>query len=65
MATQAELDALNRALASGTLRIKYKDLDKTFRSQQEMLAYRRLIEVELGQRPRRVAKLAHPSKGLE
>lgn len=48
--TQADLDALNAAIAQGALRVKYSDKEVEYRSLPEMLQIRDLILGELGQR---------------
>lgn len=35
--TQAQIEALEKAIAEGTLRVKYQDREVTYRSLEEML----------------------------
>ena len=64
--TQAQLDALDEAIVSGELTVKYQDKMTTYRSLEEMLRIRRLIAGELdpaaGITSRRL--FASVSKGL-
>ena len=64
--TQAQLDALDEAIVSGELTVKYQDKLITYRSLEELLRIRRLIAGELdpaeGITSRRL--LASVSKGL-
>lgn len=46
--TQADLDALNEAIASGHLRVRYSDKEITYRRLDEMLAAKAILEAELG-----------------
>ena len=48
MYTLEQLNALDEAIASGTLTVEYADKKVTYRSQREMLDLRRLIMTELG-----------------
>lgn len=45
---QSDLDAINEAIASGALRVKYDTKEIFYRSTSEMLIARRLIMTELG-----------------
>lgn len=45
--TQAQLDALIAAIAEGALRVKYQDKEVEFRSLNEMLKLRDLMEADL------------------
>lgn len=45
--TQADLTALDRAIAAGALRVKHADRDVTYRSLEEMMRIRALIAQEL------------------
>lgn len=44
---QSDLDALDSAIAQGVLRVRYNDKDVIYRSLQEMLQIRALIQKEL------------------
>jgi hypothetical protein len=46
--TQAQLDALEEAIASGSLSVQYGDKKITYQSQAEMLKARDLIRRSLG-----------------
>jgi len=45
--TQAQLDALEAAIASGQLKVQYQDKSVTYASLDEMLRLRNLIKDEL------------------
>lgn len=47
--TQAQLDAINEAISSGTLSVKYQDKEVTYRSLEELLRIRDTIKKALGQ----------------
>ncbi len=63
--TQAQLDALDSAIAEGALTVKYQDKSITYRSLEEMLRVRNMMaesmNVSSGNQSRRVAEF---SKGL-
>lgn len=63
--TQAQLDALDEAIAQGALSVKYQDRVVTYRSLKEMLAVREMIRRQLGLSGDRVTLLAKHSKGIE
>lgn len=46
--TQAELDALNRAIAQGARRVKYQDREVTYNTFEDMMRLRTLMCQELG-----------------
>lgn len=46
--TQEQYDALNKAIAQGTLTVEYGDKKVTYRSLDEMIRIRRMIAGELG-----------------
>jgi len=46
--TQAQLDALEEAIAEGVLTVKYIDKTITYRSLKEMLALREIMRKDLG-----------------
>lgn len=46
--SQAQLDALENAIASGTLEIEYDGNKKKFRSMSELIQARNLLRKELG-----------------
>lgn len=46
--TQTQLDALEKAIAEGTLRVKYENKEVEYRSLEDMLKVRDLIRKELG-----------------
>ena len=62
--TTAKLDALEDAIASGELTVKYQDRVVTYRSLEEMRSIRQEMRQALGLSPRSVRKYAKPSKGL-
>ncbi len=45
--TQAQLDAIEAALATGTLTVEYAEKRVTYRSQADMIALRNLMKNEL------------------
>jgi hypothetical protein len=57
--TQANLDALNEAIADGALRVKYTDKEIEYRSLDELLKIRELMMRDLGQ-----VKSCSGSRGL-
>lgn len=63
--TQAQLDALDSAIAEGALTVKYQDKSITYRSLDEMMRVRNMMaesmNVSSGNQSRRVAEF---SKGL-
>ena len=62
--TQQDLDDLDSAIASGALRVAYRDKVVTYRSLAEMLSTRQLIEDALaGNRGGRKFTLSKHSKG--
>lgn len=62
--TQAQLDALIAALAEGVLTVKYEDKLVTYRSLDEMLKLKDVMEVDLGLQARGERRYASFSKGL-
>ena len=61
---QSMLDELEKALFSGTLKIKYQDKEQEFRSVNEMTRLRETLKRELGiQKKKRRVNASH-SKGL-
>lgn len=46
--TQDQLDALEEAIASSTLKVKYADKEVTYRSLDEMLKVRDMMRADLG-----------------
>lgn len=46
--TQSDLDAINKAIATGALKVKYNDREVTYRSLDELLQARDLIKRALG-----------------
>ena len=46
--TQADLDKLNAAIASGAQRVKYQDQEVEYRTINEMFKAKAAIEAELG-----------------
>lgn len=45
--TSDDLTAVERAIATGTMKVQYADRAVTYASQQELLALRQLIKAEL------------------
>jgi len=45
--TQTDLDAINAAIASGTLSVSFSDRSVTYRSIDSLLKAKRIIEAEL------------------
>jgi hypothetical protein len=50
-ATQAEIDALEAAMKSGVLRVRFADRDITYRSQAEMAQQLKLMKNQLSAAP--------------
>lgn len=46
--TQSQLDAIERAIVSGSRRVKFEDREVEFKSTTELLRIRDLIQRELG-----------------
>jgi hypothetical protein len=64
--TQAQLDALDEAIASGTLRVKYADKEVTYRSLAEMMQLRDFMARKLGQKEEGASRVyLTTSKGME
>lgn len=61
--TQADLDAINRALANNVKTVKYSDKEVTYRSVDEMIKIRDMIRQSLGIN-RGGRRVARTSKGL-
>jgi 5-keto 4-deoxyuronate isomerase len=55
--TQAQIDALDTAIASGTLRVRHGDKDITYRSVDEMMAARSAMV-------RALATDSYPTRGI-
>ena len=51
IATQAEIDALEAAMKSGVLRVRFADRDITYRSQAEMAEQLKLMKNQLSGAP--------------
>ena len=64
--TQADLLAIEQAIAKGALKVKYEDKEVTYRDLDEMLKIRDLIKNALGleKAPRGVRRIAQSNKGL-
>lgn len=62
--TQATLDALDEAIASGHLRVKYADKEVQYRSMDELLRARAHVAKQLGQTNSRQRILTNFDKGL-
>lgn len=63
--TTDDLDAIKKAIAQGALTVKYADKEVTYRSLNEMLKIKGLIESELGINQGTGRILATFKKGLE
>jgi len=50
--TQAQLDALEEAIAQGVLEVKYQDREVRYRSMNQMLQLRDLMRRSLGKAPK-------------
>lgn len=46
--TQAQIDALEKAIAEGTTRVKYQDREVTYRSLEEMMQILNMMKKSLG-----------------
>lgn len=63
--SQAQLDALDEAIASGALTVKYADKEVTYRSLNDMLRIRELMAKSLGQKTSGAGRVyPTPGKGL-
>ena len=64
--TQGQLDALEAAIAEGTLKVEYGDKKVEYRSLNEMIRIRDLIKYELTPADQKVGKRTYASfsKGL-
>jgi hypothetical protein len=63
---QAQLDALDEAIASGSLKVKYADKELTYRSLSEMMQLRDLMAKSLGKKQSGSSRVyMSTSKGLE
>lgn len=61
--TQNDLTELEKAIAHGALRVKYRDREVTYRSMEEMLQLRGLMQRELGVTTGSGRKYSSISKG--
>lgn len=61
--SQSDLDAINTAIASGALKVKYADREVQYQSLADLLKIKGLIEKELGLDGKRVIYPVH-SKGV-
>ncbi|CAM4135835.1 phage head-tail joining protein [Kerstersia similis] len=66
--TQQDLIATERAIAASELEVQYGDKRVRYRSMDELLAAKRVIEADLrrqaGMPSRRITKLRHGGKGV-
>lgn len=62
--TQSDLDAIEKAIASGALMVRYNDKQVTYRSISEMMQARDLIRKSLGKTNATQRFKANFSKGL-
>lgn len=62
--TQDQLDAIKQSIAEGVLTVKYADKEVTYRSLDELLRAKRMIENELNGSGNSGRKFASFSKGL-
>lgn len=60
--TQAQLDAVEKAIASGATQVKHGDFQVNYRSQDEMIALRDRMKWSLGLKKRTVATYASFSR---
>lgn len=64
--TQAQLTALDEAIAGGVLKVKYADKEVEYRSLSDMLRTRQLMALELGVvKPAAGRKFAEFNSGLK
>lgn len=63
--TQAQLDKLEEAIATGALEVEYGDKRVRYRSMAEMLQARELMARALGKRKKSDRRYAEFHKGLE
>lgn len=62
---QSDLDSINKAIASGALTVEFSDRKVTYRSFNEMLKTKQLIEKELGLNKNKIKKITPSySKGF-
>lgn len=62
--TQSDLDRIDKAIASGHLKVRYGDNDVTYRSITELRKARAMVAQELGNRPAFGASYPRTSKGI-
>jgi len=62
--TADDLARINKAIASGALRVEYNDRTVVYRSMNELLKAREVIKRNLGQVKRGSRILAEPGKGI-
>jgi hypothetical protein len=62
--TQDDLDALEKAIASGTLRVKYADKEVQYQSTTEMLKARAMLIDKLNSNKAPARTFANFKKGL-
>jgi len=63
--TQAQLDALEKAIAEGVNKVKYENKEVEYRSLEEMLKLRDLMLSALGLKPKSQRLYAKFSKGFD
>lgn len=61
--SQTDLDAINTAIASGTMKVKYADREVQYQTLSDLLKIKGLIEKELGVTGKRFTYPVH-SKGV-
>lgn len=61
--TQEQLDAIESAIANGTLSVEYADKKVTYRSLEDLLRVRDLMRKALGLAPRVTRYVVTPDKG--
>ena len=62
--TQADLDALQQAIATGANRVRFGDKDTSFRTLDEMLRLEDKIKAAIAGKPRVVARRSKFNRGL-
>lgn len=64
--TQAQLDAVKEAIASGALKVKYQDKEVTYRSTDELIRLKNEMEKDLGTKSKTMTRFVGIyDKGIE
>jgi hypothetical protein len=63
--TQTQLEAIEKAIAEGVLKVKYENKEVEYRSLDDLLKLRDLIKAELGLSARGGRRYVSTNKGLQ